>query len=100
MSKYHLTNAAAKDLRSIIEYTYKEWGPEQVIIYKEQLKTRFGLLAKNPLLGRAHLRLPEHIYYVLEGKHYIFYKSVDDGIEIIRILHTRMDVIRHLSGKL
>ena len=90
MHKYRLTNAAADDLRSIIEYTYSEWGAEQVRTYKDQLETRFKLVAKRPLLGRSHIRLPEHIRYVLEGKHYIFYKQIAEGIEIIRVLHTTL----------
>ena len=30
------------------------------------------------------------------GRHFIFFRTTDDGIEVIRILHQRMDVGRHL----
>jgi len=97
---YYLTNAAAADLREIIKYTLDQWGEEQVILYRDRLETRFALMAKFPELGRTHVELPDHIFYVTEGKHYVFYKVVDDGIEIIRLLHARMEMIRHISKQL
>jgi len=97
---YFFTNAAAADLRSIIEYTFDKWGAEQVFTYKGRLESRFQLLAKFPEVGRTHIELPDHIFYVAEGKHYVFYKVIDEGIEIIRILHARMDMIRHISKQL
>jgi len=30
------------------------------------------------------------------GSHVIFFKLIDDGIDVIRILHQRMDFDRHL----
>ncbi len=100
MPRYHLTNAAAEDLRGIIEYTLEEWGGEQVITYRDRLESRLKLLAKFPEVGRSNVNLPEHILYVVEGKHYVFYHVVDDGIEVIRFLHARMEVLRHISEHL
>jgi len=97
---YYLTNAAATDLRKIIEYTLDQWGEEQVFIYRDRLESRFNQIAKFPELGRTHVELPDHIFYVVEGKHYVFYKIVDNDIEIVRLLHARMEMVRHISKQL
>lgn len=96
MARYHLCNAAADDLRGIIEYTFEQWGEGQVHIYREHLEAKLDLIVKFPEIGRTNANLPDHIYYVVEGMHYIFYKNVDDGIEVLRFLDVRMDVMRHL----
>ncbi len=38
--------------------------------------------------------------YVVEGKHYIFYRRVGADIEILRFLHCRSDIINKLSAYL
>ncbi len=100
MPQYYLTNTAVGDLREIVEYTLAEWGQEQVLKYRGQLESRLHLLAEMPGMGRANPNLPDGILYVVEGKHYVFYRAVEDGIEVLRFLHARVDVLRHLSDHL
>ena len=40
-----------------------------------------------------------YLIHVVEGKHYIFYKKVEDGIEVLRFLHHSMCILRHLSDE-
>ncbi len=98
--KYFLTKAAEADLLNIFVYTFEEWGERQVRIYKNQLESRFEAILQFPDIGRKHPKLAKDIYYLLEGKHYIFYKKVDEGIEVLRLLHQNMDIIKHLSNEL
>lgn len=97
MPKYHLSKAAEDDLREIIEYTFAEWGIDQVFKYRDNLESRLETLAKFPEVGRKNINLPEHIFYVVEGKHYVFYKIVEEGIEVIRFLHSKMDIFNDIS---
>ena len=97
MPKYYLSKTAEDDLREIIEYTFAEWGIEQVFKFRDSLDSRLATLAKFPEVGRKNINLPEYIIYVVEGKHYVFYKVVDDGIEVIRFLHSKMDIFNHIS---
>jgi toxin ParE1/3/4 len=63
------------------------------------LDTSMHDLADNPGLGRdcSDIRAGYHRYRV--GKHILFYRQLDpDQIEIVRILHERMDVEARLSG--
>jgi len=97
---YFLTQAAEDDLKQIILYTLKTWGLEQVHKYQTQLNTRIRAIVAFPDIGRKHPKLAADIYYISEGKHYIFYKKDSEGIEILRFLHHQMDIISHLSDEL
>ncbi|MCM8543459.1 MAG: type II toxin-antitoxin system RelE/ParE family toxin [Lentisphaeraceae bacterium] len=98
--QYFLTGAAEADLLDIFVYTLEEWGETQVHAYKRQLESRLEAILKFPDIGRKHPKLSTDVYHIVEGKHYIFYKKVDDGIEVLRFLHHCMDIISHLSDEL
>jgi len=53
-------------------------------------------VADNPSLGRecAEVR-PDYRKYP-SGSHVLFYRLTDDGIDVVRILHERMDYKRHI----
>jgi toxin ParE1/3/4 len=78
----------------------EEWGEDQVYTYKRQLDLRFEAILLFPDIGRKHPKLAPDIYYLVEGKHYIFYKKVKNGIEVLRLLHHKMDIISILSDEL
>ena len=99
-NSYKLSNEATQDLIDIMTYTLEEWGAPQVEIYTEQLEHRLKSTSTFPDIGRKHPMLPSHIYYIAEGKHYIFYKKTKTGIEVLRLLHHSVDFIARLSDKL
>jgi len=98
--QYFLTVAAESDLVDIIEYTLEQWDENQLLLYQSQLESRLEAIVKFPDIGRKHPRLSSDIFYIVEGKHYIFYKKIDEDIEVLRFLHHRMDVIAILSDEL
>ena len=53
-----------------------------------------------PDIGRKHPQLSSDVYYISEGKHYIFYRQCDEEIEILRFLHHQVDIIKHISEDL
>jgi toxin ParE1/3/4 len=92
-----LRPAARQDLEDIWSYSANQWGEQQADAYIRQLNDGFILLAEAPETGRdcSDIRPGYRKYHV--GRHVIFYRmDPDDGIEIARILHERMDVERHL----
>lgn len=97
MPAFRLTEAAKEDLRSIGRYTQTRWGREQRNLYLANLDASFHLLAKEPQRGRTcdEIRLGYCKYRV--GRHYVFYRHSLEFLEIIRILHVRMDVEAHLD---
>jgi toxin ParE1/3/4 len=97
MGSFRLTQLALTDLRSIGRYTQTTWGREQRDRYLAKLDHAFHLLAKEPQRGRdcADIRVGYRKHQV--GRHLIFYRMAQDGIEIIRILHDSMDIESHLD---
>jgi len=98
MPAFRLSAKSLEDLKSIGLFTLKYWGREQQKIYLSKLVESFHILADQPHLGIAcdDIRQGYRIYHV--GRHLIFYRQKSTGIEIIRILHDRMDVQTRLSS--
>lgn len=53
----------------------------------EKLDQKCQLLANNPNLGLRRDDLLPGMLYLIEGKYLIFYRIVDDTVEVLRILH-------------
>ena len=96
MPAFRLSAKSLEDLKSIGRFTLRSWGREQRNIYLSKLDESFHILAEQPHLGNARddIRKGYWVYHV--GWHLIFYRQNSTGIEIIRILHDRMDVETHL----
>jgi toxin ParE1/3/4 len=93
---FFLTHKAKSDLISIARYTQKEWGIGQRDLYLRNLDKAFHELSELPGKGRKcdHIIFGYRSYRV--GKHVIYFRQLENDIEIVRILHERMDVDRHL----
>jgi len=96
MLPIQLRAAAREDLKYIGRYTQQKWGREQRNQYLALLDHSFHLLANDPHLGRScdDIRLGYRKHEV--GKHVVFYRLNNGYLEIVRILHGRMDVKRHI----
>ena len=88
---------AVFDVRSIGEHTNKIWGAKQRRKYLDALERRIFWLAENPRLGKHRAEINEDYFSYPEGEHLIFYRIGSDAIEIIAILHNRMDVEAKLN---
>jgi len=62
-----------------------------------RLDASFHVLAQEPHRGRACDDIRPGYYKYHVGRHLIFYRASPDGVEIIRILHDRMDIEAHLD---
>jgi toxin ParE1/3/4 len=97
MGSFTLTQKAKADMFFIGRYTYKQWGKAQQRRYLTQLDSAFHDLADKPDIGRACDDIREGYFKYGVGKHVIFYRHTGkDKIEIVRILHGRMDIEQHL----
>jgi toxin ParE1/3/4 len=93
MAKYHLTNKAVEDLANIWNYTYDEWSENQADKYYFLLLSSCQEIAENPNLGKKYDNVTENLLGYKSNKHIIFYQIVSNSeVEIIRILHGRMDL--------
>jgi toxin ParE1/3/4 len=96
MRTVKLTDYAQADLEQIADYTQSVWGQKQADFYLEQLETAFYSLLDNPYLGKSREDIRLGYRSLVVEKHLIFYRLTEEKLEIMRILHDRMDVMRHL----
>ena len=100
MAKYHLTNKAVNDLAEIWNYTFENWSENQADKYYHLLVDSFNDIANKPKIGRVYNGIIPNLKGFQVGKHIVFYREIDKKeIEIIRILHERMDLRNRLSEK-
>ncbi|MGJ8665102.1 MAG: type II toxin-antitoxin system RelE/ParE family toxin [Patiriisocius sp.] len=93
MVKISFRQNANDDLNNIWNYTYENWSETQADKYYESIKFECQAIAKNPELGNAYNGINKNLLGLKSGKHIIFYTSVfENKIEVIRILHERMDL--------
>jgi toxin ParE1/3/4 len=96
MAGFHLRPKAIADLEGIWDYTVDTWGEEQAELYVRMINESFQQIAVNPSLGRFCDAIRDGYRKRGVGRHVIFYRTVDGDVEVVRILHDRMDVDRHL----
>lgn len=97
MSTYRIRKKALEDLDNIWLYTEENWSITQADRYYNLLVSEIEYIALNPESGRdiGHIRIGYR--YSQVKSHIIFYRiTTDHTVEIVRILHQRMDIKRHL----
>ncbi len=98
MKSFTLTHKARTDIKSIYIYTQKRWGKEQRKIYAKQFDDAFHTLADNPKIGKECDYIKSGYKKFPHASHMIFYRTIsDEEIEIVRILHKRMDARAQLT---
>lgn len=98
MKKLIVSGPAISDLEGIAAYTEKKWGQPQKAEYLERLQSCFASIQANPERGATRDDIIEGYRGVSEGRHVIFYRETDAAIEIVRVLHQRMDLAKKLPG--
>lgn len=97
MPQFTLSRKALEDLKEIGRYTERQWGREQRTTYLTMLDSCFHALAAEPLKGKDRKEVLPGYRSIVAGKHVIFYLlTATDSVEIVRILHGRMDIDTHL----
>jgi toxin ParE1/3/4 len=99
MMGYRISVKAREDLENIWRYTFENWSQEQADRYVNLIFDEIEYLATNPESGRDFGHVREHYRSSKVKSHVVFYKHTDvmQEIEIIRILHQRMDLENRLN---
>ncbi len=99
MGTFTLTQKAKSDLKSIAAYTERRWGRHQRRVYAKQFDDAFHMLAETPSTGVECDFIKSGYRKFPCSSHTIFYRSASDTkIEIVRILHKRMNARVRLGG--
>lgn len=100
MSKnnYRISRQAIEDLDKIWIYTFNKWTKEQADRYFDLIITEIEFLADNFMTGKSAEQTRKNYRVTKIKSHLIFFrKAENDIVEIVRILHQRMDIKRHLN---
>ena len=95
MPTYRLSPLAEDDLYKIISTTINSWGNEQAKEYAQNIDTALIKLAQYPDFGRERNEVYNGAKSFPVEKHIVFYQVSDNGIDVARILHQRMDPSKH-----
>lgn len=86
---------AETDLEEIWHYTFEHWSADQADDYVSDLITTMKHLARGNKVGRA-CAVREGYFQYATASHIVFYRVTNTALDVVRVLHQRMDVERHL----
>ncbi len=93
---YIISKRAVSDLEEIWLYTFNTWSVEQADRYYSLIIDEIEYICRNIDSGKS-MNFVRKGYRASKVKsHLIFYRVYNDTVEIIRILHERMDIDNRL----
>ncbi|MFV0390834.1 MAG: type II toxin-antitoxin system RelE/ParE family toxin [Paludibacteraceae bacterium] len=93
MAKIVFRQEAIDELNDIWIYAFEECSEKQADKYYGTLEFACKQIGLNPELGKEYKGINSTLFGLRTGKHVIFYQVINEQeIEIIRILHERMDL--------
>jgi toxin ParE1/3/4 len=95
-----VAHAASEDLEGIWLYTAEHWSVEQADRYVNLILDGFEQIKDDPKIGRDFSQVRKGYHCTMVGAHLIFYrwKPGDQEVEIIRVLHGRMNLVERLKA--
>jgi toxin ParE1/3/4 len=99
LMKYKISKEALEDLEQIWYYTFETWSIEQADRYFNLIMNEIEFLSEHWGAGKDYSHVRQGYFRSRAKYHFIFYKiDIKSGvIEIIRILHQRMDIEEQLN---
>ena len=96
---FKISVEASVDLENIWLYTFENWSLEQADRYFNLIMDEIHYLTSNPESGKDTSNVKKGYFRSRIKSHFIFYRINynREEIEIIRILHQRMDSDSHLN---
>ena len=98
MSKYIINEKALEDINKIWIYTEENWSEEQADRYYNLIFDEIEYIVANFEMARDFENVRKNYKFSKVKSHYIFFKKIKiNEIEVIRILHERMDIENQLG---
>ncbi len=96
--KYKISNEAKNDIEEIWLYTFQKWSLKQADRYLNLIINQIEYISENPNSGIDFSDVRKGYFKSRIQSHFIFYKlnNVKKEVEIIRILHQKMDIENRL----
>jgi len=100
MSDYIISEKAIEDINNIWNYTAENWSMEQADRYYNLIYDEIEYIVQNFELAHDFSKIRKSYKYSKVKSHLIFFKKdKNNDIEIIRVLHERMNIENRLSEK-
>ncbi|HEY1710858.1 MAG TPA: type II toxin-antitoxin system RelE/ParE family toxin [Rhizomicrobium sp.] len=96
MAGYVISPRARSDIAEIWDYSVAQWNVEQADRDLRDLQRGFETIAAQPRIGRACDEIRPGYFKLPVASHVIFYRMVKQKVDIVRVLHRRMDYARRL----
>ena len=105
--RVRLGAAAEVDFANILKWTTENFGARRSRVYRDTLVQAIGELAEGPDVAgsrardeiMAGIRTLHVARRGRRGGHFLMYRAAPNGtIEVVRILHDRMDLRRHVPS--
>lgn len=94
MKTLRFAPAAYADIDKIWDYTAEVWSLDQADRYTDDLQVACESIALGMNIGKGSVK--PGVLKSRCGSHVIYYRMTTDDVEIIRVLHGKQDVERHL----
>lgn len=97
--RYKISVKASEDIEAIWLYTFENWSLEQADRYVNLIFDEIEFIATYPQAGKDYSHVRKNYRCSKVKSHLIFYRLAEKEkvVEIIRVLHERMDIENRLS---
>ena len=97
-NKYRISEQAIEDLNDIWVYTFNKWSKKQADRYYDLIIGEIEFIADNFMIGKSAEQSRKNYRYSKIKSHLIFYrKAENESVEIVRVLHQRMEIKNRLK---
>ena len=90
-----LTPRARGDIDDIWEFSVGRWGADRAVAYVREIGAVLSAIGEDPEGGQRCDTIRPGYFRRRAGAHVVFYR-VAESVVVVRILHGRMDFMRHL----
>jgi toxin ParE1/3/4 len=94
---YVISKKAVSDLEEIWLYTVEKWSVNQADRYYNLIFDEINFIYKNNNAGKSMEHVRKGYQASKVKSHFIFYRILNNTVEVIRILHEGMDIENRLN---
>ena len=91
--RLRFTVGGQTNFRHLLAHTDKTWGTDQAAEYEDEIFATLDVLRGYPAIGFARPDLTLGCRAHPVKRHMIYYRVIDDTLEVLRILHQRQDTV-------
>lgn len=96
---YLIRKKAVADLEEIWFYTVQHWSVKQADRYYTLIIEEINYICQHPESGKSQEHIRKNYRSSKVKSHLIFYRVVNQRVEVVRILHERMDIDQQINSK-